>query len=96
MGHKVFAIGIVCILMGVQMRMVESFVLTPKASQFVERNIRSSGLRTQGSAYDIDPILLAAGPTPKKTLTPPRWLGWAVMSAGAILTLHGLTLRRLG
>ena len=96
MGHRVFAFGIVLMLMGLQMRMVESFVLTPKASQFVERNMAGAGLRTRTAMYDYESILMSSGPTPKKTITPPRWLGWALISVGAVLTLHGLTLRRLG
>lgn len=94
MGHRFFALGVVCILMGLQMRAVESFVLTPKASQFIERNIRNSGLQTERTAYRFDSILMTGGPVPKKTVTPPRWLGWATISIGAVLTLHGLTLRR--
>ena len=96
MGHRFFAIGIVCVLMGLQMRTVESFVLTPKASQFIEHNMRSSGLKPEAASYDYESILKTAGPVPKKTITPPRWLGWALISVGAVLTLHGLTLRREG
>ncbi|MEM8678052.1 MAG: hypothetical protein AAGF97_01745 [Planctomycetota bacterium] len=96
MEHRIFAIGVVCVLMGLQMRTVESFVLTPKASQFIEHNMRSSGLKPHAANYNYESILQSAGPVPKKTITPPRWLGWALISIGAVLTLHGISLRQTG
>jgi hypothetical protein len=91
MGNRFLIFGALILLMGVQLRWVETFVLTHKASQFVEDNMKHSGLRT-ASAYDFD-TLLSAGPAPKKSITPPRWLGWAFLSVGAVLLFHGISLK---
>lgn len=91
MGGRFFMFGIVLALLGAQLRLVDTFVLTPKASQFVETRLRTTG-------YEIDPyenIYLASGPVAKKTFTPPRWMGWALLSVGGVLAMHGLTIRRV-
>ena len=93
MGQRIFAVGIVLLLLGLQLRAVDSFVLTPKATRFIHEKTRESGFRTAADPYNLDTYLMAAGPVAKKTITPPKWLGWAAISVGAVLTLHGLTLR---
>ena len=100
MGYRFFIIGTLLLLIGIQLRMVDSFVLTPKASQFVENKMRGSGLGGDGlasrrSSYDYDSLLLSSGPRPKKSIRPPRWLGFAALSVGAVLILHGLTIRNI-
>jgi hypothetical protein len=85
-----FAIGIVLLLLGIQFRRVETFVLNEKASQFVERRMRDGAIRTEGG---YDPLILSTGTVPRKRLTHPRWVGWAFLSVGGVLVLHGLTLK---
>ena len=36
----------------------------------------------------------AAGPLPKKTVRPPEWIGWCLMSVGGVLILHSLAMPR--
>ncbi len=90
MGFRFLTIGLVVVILGLHLRMVDTFVLTPKASHFVEAKIKTMGKATNPYAYE--PVLLSAGPTPKKSITPPRWLGWALVSVGAILVFHGVSL----
>lgn len=93
MGQRIFAIGVVLLLLGLQLRAVDSYVLSPKATRFIHEKTRDSGFRTANDPYNFDSYLMAAGPVAKKTITPPRWLGWAAISVGAVLALHGMTLR---
>jgi hypothetical protein len=97
MGYRFFIAGTLLLLIGIQLRAVDSFVLTPKATQFVESKMRGTGLGGTSLAnrrsYDYDSLLLSAGPLPTKSVRPPRWLGWAALSVGAVLVLHGLTIR---
>ena len=97
MGYRFFIAGTLLLLIGIQLRMVDSFVLTPKASQFIESKMRGAGLGgtsvSSRRSYDYDSLLLSAGPQPQKSLRPPRWMGWAALSVGAVLVLHGLTIR---
>ena len=95
MGRRFFMIGAILLLLGAQLRVVDSYVLTQKASQFVEARLHTSGL-ADGGLYDPT-FRYSVGPypAPKKTFTPPRWIGWAFLSVGAVLILHGITLSRL-
>ena len=94
MSTRFFIFGFLMLLIGVQLRMVDSFVLTPRASQFVERNMRQVSVRPD-DPYDLNSVLLSAGPTPKRTITPPNWLGWAFLSVGGVLLLHAVTIQKL-
>ena len=87
-----FALGIVLLLLGLQFRKVETFVLNEKASNFVERRMREGAIRTEGG---YDSMILSTGSVPRKRLTHPRWVGWAFISVGAVLVLHGMTLKPL-
>ena len=91
MTHRCFVLGFVLLVAGIQLRYIESFVLTQKASEFIETNVKQAGFQHE-DPYDT--FLLTAGPSPKKTITPPRWLGWALMSVGGVMLLHGLTIQR--
>ena len=89
--NQYFMVGLVVLLFGLQFRMVESFVLNERASRFLsERNW--SG----GSNDGLRPVLAAVGPTPHKTLHPPDWMGFAVISVGSVLILHSLAMKRPG
>ncbi len=94
MGQRFFIIGVLALVIGFQLRAVDSFVLTPQASAAIEKNVRRSQLRT--NPYDSVMMAGVSGiPTTRKTVRPPRWLGWAMLSVGAVLVLHGSTVRRL-
>jgi hypothetical protein len=89
--NQYFFLGIVVLLMGLQFRMVSSFVLTEEATRFLAE-------RTQDSASDGALLALTTdiGAGPQKVLTPPEWLGWCLMSIGAVLILHSLAMRKPG
>jgi hypothetical protein len=97
MGARNLIWGLVVLLLGLQLRTVESYVLTPKASRFVEEKLSSDQLLSTDDPFgsyqsrSYDSLSPSAGPITPKRVTPPRWLGWAMISLGAILVLHGLT-----
>lgn len=91
--NQYFMLGLVILLLGLQVRMVETFVLNEKASRFVAE--RLTPVLTDGE--DSNRLTLAsAGPTPRRTLRPPAWLGYSLMSIGAVLILHSLAMKRPG
>jgi hypothetical protein len=74
--------GLVLLCLGVQLRLVESFVLNEKASNVIAARSQSKPAQ----------FLAAAGPTPRKEIHPPGWLGWALMSIGSVLILQSLAM----
>jgi hypothetical protein len=88
--NQYFMIGLVVLLLGLQLRTVETYVLNEKASKFVAERLTPAV--ADGSAA----FSSASIPTARRTLKPPTWAGYAVMSVGAVLVLHSLAMRRPG
>lgn len=89
--HHYFILGIVVLLLGVQLRMVESYQLNEDATRWLMERSNDPGVKAVKTATELFP---AAGPLPRKTVVPPQWLGWAALSLGSVLVLHSLALPR--
>ena len=89
-----FILGIVLLLLGLQFRYVQSFTLTEESARFIQKNFAS------GATISSDPVgamIDAAGASaPQRQIQPPRWLGFSLISIGAVLTLQCLTLKKPG
>lgn len=91
---RLFILGVVLFLLGVQVRQVHTYVLHPKVSQFIDERLpdndgstlKSLGISGGPGSYSTAYTSLT-DTSPPKTFSPPRWLGLSLMSAGAILTL---------
>lgn len=84
-----FMVGLIVLFVGIQFRVVESYVLNESATQFITQRMRDSGVAGPGAS-----LLAAVGPASRRVIRPPEWLGWAVVSIGSVLILHSLALRR--
>jgi hypothetical protein len=84
-------IGLILLFFGIELRAVDSFVLTPEATNVLADRaghpIAAVNNMAQ-SVFNTEKPLLPF----KKTLQPPEWLGWALMSIGAVLVLHALSM----
>lgn len=76
--------GLLLFLLGMQFRLVESFTLNERSSRFVAAQLGDGGQR-QTLAWQGMPL--------RKVVEPPRWLGLALMSVGAVLTAKALSAR---
>ena len=74
--------GLLLFFAGIQFRMVQSFTLNEKSSTFVAARM---GAGPQVASWQAPPL--------RKVVEPPRWLGLALMSAGAVLTVKSLSMR---
>ncbi len=88
--NQYFFIGVVILLMGVQLRMVSSYVLTAEATRFLAERTQS------GSNGALVSLASDMGAGAQKVIEPPEWLGWCLMSVGAVLILHSLAMKRPG
>ena len=91
--NQYFFAGLACLLLGVQFHMVESVELTANFTQFLaERTahpLASVNSATQSLTQSDQPVA-------KKTIHPPDWLGWALISLGAVLVLHSWAMKKPG
>ena len=90
--NQYFFAGILLVLLGVQMRMVSSFVLTPEVTRMLAKP-------TAVAQGDAPPTLSIASPSGgvagiRKTVRPPEWLGWCMISVGSVLILHSLAMKK--
>jgi hypothetical protein len=90
--NQYFLVGLVVLLLGLQVRMVESYLLNEKASRFVAERFQVLA----GNDVGDGAFMPAAGPIPRRTVRPPTWLGYAFLSLGAVLVLHSLAMKRPG
>ena len=82
--------GILLLLFGAQLRLVDSFVLSSDTTRVLAQWSGPSSSSPDGVLRDI----VVQTTSPRKTITPPNWLGWASLSVGIVLVAHGLLNRR--
>lgn len=91
--NQYFFAGLACLLMGLQFKMVETIELTPEFTQFLaERTghpLASVSAATQTMTQSDKPLV-------KKTIRPPDWLGYSLMSIGSVLILHSWGMKKPG
>ena len=88
---KLFMIGMFALLAGIQFRMVDTYVLNKDATQFIQSRVNRVDANAAVAARNWLPP--AASP-PLQRWTPPRAVGWALLSVGGVLVLYTLLIRR--
>ncbi len=94
--NQYFMIGIVLLALGIQFRLIDSVTLTTEASQFLAKRFASKS----AEPTDVPTAFVAAAEqaqvTQKRTIKPPQWMGWALISMGGVLVLHSLAMPKPG
>lgn len=85
-------IGLMLLLFGAHFRAIESIVLTKQATQFLAEKMGDD----LASGGGMSTWMASRGPIANKTVTPPTWLGWSLLSVGSVITLHSLVMRKPG
>jgi hypothetical protein len=91
--NRYFAIGVILLLLGIQFRMVDSFVLNEPSTRALAKFGQQTQLASSDPATDL---ILETHPEPKKTIRPPHWLGWILLTSGAVMCLHAFALPKPG
>ena len=90
--NQYFFMGVVVVLMGIQLRVVQDFVLTEKATHAIAKRLK----KTETVATTFVPSLATSPPLAKRIVKPPKWLGYVLLSAGGVMVLHSLAMPRPG
>lgn len=89
--NQYFFVGILVLLIGLQLRLVLSYTLTPEATKIL------AGRQSVATASNESNVSFASNaPTlgQRKVIRPPDWIGWCMISVGAVLILHSLAMRK--
>lgn len=90
--NQYFFAGLLIVLLGFQLRMVESFELTPEATKMLAKPAAVA----QGEESSQFTLVSTAGALPgsRRVVQPPEWLGWCLISVGSVLILHSLAMKK--
>jgi hypothetical protein len=93
-----FLFGLVLLYVGLQCRFVETFVLNTKTSTFLAQRFgsteASATMNITQAAQRFFPAAMATSSS--RSVTPPEWVGWAILSIGSVLVLHALAMPKPG
>ena len=84
-----FLIGILLVLLGIQFRMIDSFVLNESATRVLTRFNESTPVADNSS---MNSLLMQMYPQPKRRIEPPRWMGLAMITLGAVISCHAVAI----
>lgn len=85
-----FMAGVVLLLLGIQLRLVDSYVLNENSTRMFTPQSSGGGLAA------VRPLMQSMSASPHKVVKPPESLGWAFMSIGSVLILHALAMKAPG
>ncbi len=78
--------GVLLLLMGGILRAVDSFVLSASTTRVLASWTGPPPETPKGAVRQI----VIDTTAPRRIVTPPEWLGWALLCTGGVLTVHGL------
>ncbi len=89
--HRYFTLGVVLFLLGIQFRMLDSFVLNESTTRALHRFAKQSQIATTDGMAEM---YMSMAPSPKKTIKPPHFIGWVLLTVGCVVSLHALAMPR--
>ena len=85
--------GLLLVFLGLQFRAIDTFELTPELTQFLAEQTGHPLASVNASTAAVTPT---QQPMATKTVHPPDWIGWALLSLGATLIMHAMAMRGPG
>ncbi len=88
--NRYFMFGVILFLLGIQFRMVDSFVLNEGSTRALQRIAKEAKVADAKGVTASS--FMQSAPLPKKTFKHPPWLGFILLTAGGVMSLHALVL----
>lgn len=88
--NRYFMFGVILFLLGIQFRMVDSFVLNEGSAQALQRIAKQAKVADANRASAN--TFMQSAPAINKTFKHPPWLGFVLLTAGGVMSLHALVL----
>jgi len=95
--NQYFMAGLVVLFVGIQLRLVDTFVLNERATHFLAQKMQQMKSTQLASTSEV-PSLLGSAPPPlsKHRIRRPKWLGYSIISIGGVLVVYSLALKKPG
>jgi hypothetical protein len=91
--NQYFFAGLLLLMLGLEFRLVDTADLTPEFTLFLAERTG----HPIAAVNDVGQSLTSSDkPLIKKTVHPPEWLGWSLISMGAVLVLHSWGMKKAG
>jgi uncharacterized membrane protein len=92
--HHYLGIGMVLLLLGLQLRYVDSFQLNEATTKALAKRMKKEATVMHSP---LAAIFGQAHPEAVKTVVrPPKWIGWSLVSIGGVLVFQSLGMRKPG
>jgi hypothetical protein len=91
--NQFFMFGLIVLSLGLHLRYVDSFVLNERTTRFFSKSLSSEVETTE---THLTSLMATSGPAQLRTVNPPRWLGWSLLSVGAVMVLYSLVMQKPG
>jgi hypothetical protein len=91
--NQYFLAGLVLILLGIEFHMVDTIVLTPECTRLLGEG---NNHPVVAASNLLGPLVGAENQIAPKTFHLPESLSWGLLSAGAVLVLHSLAMKKPG
>lgn len=89
--NRYFMFGVILFLLGLQFRLIDTFVLNESSTRALHRIAQRSQISDRNIGTDV---YMQVAPSPKKSVRPPNWLGFVLLTVGGVMSLHAMVLPR--
>jgi hypothetical protein len=89
--NRYFMFGVILFLLGLQFRLVDSFVLNESSTRALHKFAQSSKIADSSSVATN--LYMDVG-SPRKNVKPPNWVGFVLLTVGGVMSLHAMVLPR--
>ena len=86
-----FLVGLIVLFLGIQLRIVDSYKLTPEFTQVLAKQTGHPLAAVNGATAAVT---ADQKPIAQKTVKPPEFLGWLLLSIGGVLAMHSFGMQR--
>jgi hypothetical protein len=91
--NQYFLAGLVLIFLGIEFQRVDTLVLTPECTRLLGEGNNHPAVAASNL---LGPLVGAENQVTPKTIRLPEALSWGLLSAGAVLVLHSLAMKKPG
>ncbi len=91
--NQYYLAGLVLLLLGIQFRVIDRIQFTAEFTQFLAER---TGHPLAAVSATTQALASSDGKAVKRTICPPEYVGWSLLSLGVVLVLHSWAMQKPG